>query len=108
VRGDCAQVYPGRAWEEVLSKLSGQPPSRPPVAKFRRVTSFFGQVVAADPQGRIVIPPKLREAAQIVDDVVILGQVNHLEVWNLDRFQQTLVADPLTAEDEDYLASLGI
>ena len=108
VRGDCAHVYPARAWEEVLAKLSGQPASRTPVAKFRRVTSFFGQVVACDPQGRLVVQHKLREAAQIVDDVVILGQSNHLEIWNLDRFQQTLVADPITAEDEDYLASLGI
>ncbi len=108
VRGDCAHIYPARAWEEVLTRLSAQAASKPPVAKFRRVTSYFGQVVPMDPQGRLVIPPKLRDAAQIADDVIILGQNNHLEVWNLERFQQTLVADPITAEDEDYLATLGI
>src|SRR5262245_6605634 len=108
VRGDCAHVYPGRVWEEVLTKLSTQPSSKPPVAKFRRVTSFYGQVVSLDPQGRLLIPPKLRDAAQIEDDVVILGQSNHLEIWNLKRFQQTLVSDPITPDDEDYLATLGI
>ncbi|HKY33853.1 MAG TPA: division/cell wall cluster transcriptional repressor MraZ [Candidatus Polarisedimenticolia bacterium] len=108
LRGDCAQVYPARAWEDVLGRLSTQPPSKPSVRKFRRVTSYYGQMATMDPQGRVLIHPRLREDAEIEEDVVILGQQNHLEVWNLKKFKHTLLADPISEEDEDYLATLGI
>ena len=108
VRGDCALVYPDRAWEEILKKLSTQPPSRVPVRKYLRATSFYGQAAGIDPQGRVLIHPRLRNDAGLEEEVVILGQQNHLEIWNLKRFKETLQSDPLSAEDEDFLASLGV
>ena len=108
VRGDCAQVYPSRAWEQILETLGSQPPSRIPVRKFLRYTGYYGQMSTPDPQGRLLIHPRLREAAGIEDDVLILGQKNHLEVWNLKKFKETILVDPVTAEDEDYLATLGL
>lgn len=108
VRGDCALIYPERAWQEIIQRLSSQPPSRVSVRKYRRATSYYGQPATCDPQGRVLIHPRLRTDAGIEEDVVILGQQNHLEVWNLKRFKETLQSDPLNAEDEDFLASLGI
>ena len=108
VRGDCAQIYPARAWEDVLAKLSAQPPSKPPVRKFRRATSFYGQPAGMDPQGRVLIHPRLRTVAAIEDEVLIVGLQTHLEVWNLKRFTEMLVGDPVNDEDEDYLASIGL
>jgi len=108
IRGECAQIYPGRAWEEVNRKLDTQPPSNPTVKKFRRATSFYGQSVSMDPQGRILIHPLLRTEAGLTDEVVVIGQNNHLEVWSLKRFKKALLASPFSSEDEDYLAKLGI
>lgn len=108
VRGDCAHVYPSRAWEQILETLSSQPPSRGPVRKFLRYTGYYGQMATPDPQGRLLIHPRLREAAGIEDEVLILGQKNHLEVWNLKKFKETILVEPVTAADEDYLATLGL
>ncbi|HET9482260.1 MAG TPA: division/cell wall cluster transcriptional repressor MraZ [Candidatus Polarisedimenticolia bacterium] len=108
VKGDCALIYPARAWDDVLQKLSTQPPSRSPVRKFRRATSYYGQPANPDPQGRVLIHPRLRIAAGLEEDVVVVGQQNHLEVWNLKKFTDQLGADPINADDEDYLATLGI
>jgi len=108
VRGDCALIYPERAWADVLQKLSAQPPSRVAVRKYRRATSFYGQPAGIDPQGRVLIHPRLRNDAGIEDEVVILGQQNHVEVWNLKKFKEALQSDPLNTEDEDFLASLGV
>lgn len=108
LHGDCAQVYPVRAWEEILERLAGQPPSKPPVRKFRRATSYYGQPAGIDPQGRVLIHPRLRLKAGLEDEVLIVGQQNHLEVWNLKRFEDSLQSDPVSSEDEDYLATLGI
>jgi hypothetical protein len=34
--------------------------------------------------------------------------LNYLEVWELERFQQRLLSDPYTEEDEAAIARLGI
>src|SRR5436309_15765540 len=100
--------YPDRAWEEVIPTLGKQPRSRVSVLKYLRSTSYYRQPATSDPQGRLLIHPRLRTDAGIEEEVVILGQQNHLEVWNLKRFKETLQSDPLNAEDEDFLASLGV
>jgi DNA-binding transcriptional regulator/RsmH inhibitor MraZ len=41
-------------------------------------------------------------------DVAVLGYLNYLEVWELERFQQRLLSEPYTEEDEAAIARLGI
>ena len=50
-------------------------------------TSYWGQVAELDAQGRVVIPPHLREAAGASADVDVLGLQNCLEIWNSDRLR---------------------
>jgi MraZ protein len=108
LNGHCANVYPGRAWEEIMGKIAGVPASQPAVAKLRRYTSYFGQMVTMDPQGRVLIPSLLRDKAQLKDQAIVLGQKDHMEIWNLERFQQSMDADPITTEDQDFFSTLGL
>ena len=57
--------------------------------------------------GRILIHPLLREKATINGEVAVLGQQNHLEIWNRSVFEETLSRNPLTDEDLSELAALG-
>ena len=69
----------------------------------------FGLLLAlADAQGRILLHPLLRRSAGVVGEVAVLGYLTYLEVWELERFQQRLLADPYTEEDEASIARLGI
>jgi DNA-binding transcriptional regulator/RsmH inhibitor MraZ len=61
-----------------------------------------------DGQGRILIHPLLRKSAGIYGDVAVLGYLTYLEVWELEKFQQRLLSDPYTEEDEAAIARLGI
>lgn len=108
LNGQCAHVYPGRAWEEIMQKIASVPASQPAVAKLRRYTSYYGQMAAMDPQGRVLIPSMIRDKAQLKDQAIVLGQKDHLEIWNMEKFQQTMDADPITTEDQDYYATLGL
>jgi len=47
-------------------------------------------------------------SAAVVGDVVVLGYLTYLEVWELDKFQQRMLSDPYTEEDEAAIARLGI
>lgn len=79
----------------------------PAKQKLQRITSYYGLVTQMDPQGRILIPPMLREDAQIAGDVVVIGKTDHLEVWNDAAFRRSLKEDPLTLEERERLAQQG-
>ena len=61
-----------------------------------------------DGQGRLLIQPVLREAAQMKGDVDVLGNLTYLDVWNHARFLENMSKSPITEEDEKTLDELGI
>jgi len=56
----------------------------------------------------VLIPPVLRESAQMKGEVSVSGQLTYLEVWNHARYQEQLKNNPITAEDAKVLDDLGI
>ena len=106
--GECVRIYPMPEWEAIEQRLSLLPSMDPARRKFLDRTNYFGQQSAMDTQGRILIHPLLRKSAQVVGDVVVLGYLTYLEVWELDKFQQRMLSDPYTEEDEAAIARLGI
>lgn len=74
-------------WEELARKISERPLSDESVRAFRRRV-FSGAVdLTPDRQGRIVLPPYLRDFAGIEDEVVIAGMFNYVELWSVDGWQ---------------------
>lgn len=106
--GDYARIYPMKAWAEIEKKLAKLSSHNPAKQKFLARTNYFGQVVELDGQGRILIPPVLREAAHMKGEVTVSAQLTYLEVWNHARFLEQMKNNPITAEDEKVLDNLGI
>lgn len=107
-KGDHARVYPMKEWEAIEARLAKLSSYEPTKRKFLERTNYFGQAVEVDGQGRILIPPVLREAAEMKGEVDIQGQLKYLEIWNHARFLKRLNSDPITAEDEKAFGELGI
>lgn len=108
VVGRSATLYPLAAWEEIERKLAEVPSSDRAKQRFLERVNYFGQQLRLDTQGRVVIPQILRERAEIVGEVVVSGRIEHLEVWNRERFDQKLLEEPFTEEDFQALAERGI
>ena len=108
ITGQNVLLYPLSEWEDIEAKLSEPPKMLPEKIKFLRHTSYYGQVTSMDRQGRVLIHPLLREAAQIDGELAVMGYINYLQVWNRDRFQSLLESDPYTDQDAAALAELGI
>lgn len=106
--GDHARIYPMKAWEEIERKLAKRSSYNPVKQKFLTRTNYFGQVVEVDGQGRILIPPVLRESAEMKGEVNVQGQLTYLEVWNHARFLEQLNRSPITAEDVKGFDELGV
>jgi MraZ protein len=105
VTGESARIYPMKVWSEIEDKLAKQPTSSQAKRKFLLRTSYFGQTVELDGQGRLLLPAVLRETAQMKGEVDVFGSLDYLEVMNHTRVLDDLKNQPFT--DEDW-TSLGI
>ena len=106
--GDTARIYPMKVWEEIEAKLSRLSSHNRTKEKFLTWTNYYGQAVEIDGQGRILIPPVLREAALMKGDVDVNGNLTYLEVWNHARSLENLKKSQITDEDWKTLDDLGI
>ncbi len=106
--GDSARIYPMKVWTEIEEKLAKGSSQNRAKRKFLMRTSYFGQVVEMDGQGRVLLPPVLREAAKTVGEVDVFGNLDHLEVMNHTQVMDQIEKDPFTEEDYKALEDLGI
>lgn len=109
VSGEFVRIYPLHAWTEIEKRLAVMPQSHPARQRFLERVNFFGQVAQVDAQGRILIPQILRKMASMEGDVGVLGQQNHVAVWNSKRLEEKLFEkEPFTELDAKQLAEFGI
>jgi MraZ protein len=108
VEGDSALLYPLPVWERIEERLAAMPSTDQAKSRYLERVSYFGQQARLDAQGRLVVPPILRESAGIAGEVVVSARIDHLVVWNRERFEARLKAAPITAEDYRVLSERGI
>jgi MraZ protein len=106
--GQSVRIYPMPVWLEVERRLAQVPSTHPARQRFLDRVNFYGQVGELDPQGRVLIQPRLRETALMNGEVDVLGQQSYLEVWNHERLVARLSAEPFTDDDAKALSDFGI
>ena len=106
--GESVLIYPMPVWLEVERKLSNMASTHPSRLKFLDRVNYYGQEGELDSQGRVAIPPVLRDSASIIGEVRVFGRINHIEVWNAERFAQRLQRESWTDEDALRLSEHGI
>ena len=106
--GQRALIYPMPVWFDYQARLAKVPSASQPKKKILERLNYFGQTGAIDGQGRVLIPAVLRREAGIAEDVVVIGNNDHLIVWNEERIQRRLAENPLTDEDYKELELHGV
>jgi MraZ protein len=83
----CLFLFPESAWKTLASKLESLPlADKVEERAFKRTLLAGACEAGVDPQGRILIPQMLLEYAQIRREAVILGVLNHVEIWSRERW----------------------
>jgi transcriptional regulator MraZ len=106
--GQSVRVYPFSVWRDIEDKLATLPSMNKSKRKLLDRVNYWGQAVQMDGQGRILIPSLLRESAGMQGEVAVIGYLNYLDIWSMDRFRTHLKDNPLTDEDMQALSDLGI
>ena len=93
----CLHLYPIEAWEEVERKIAELPAHDPHVRRFRRSYVSAAHECELDRAGRVLVPPHLREKADLTKDVLWAGTGRIIEVWSKARWDEAVLTPP---EDE--------
>ena len=82
----CLFIYPNEEWEKFVMQLKELPGNK----EARQLQRYFlagAANVEMDKQGRFLIPAKLREAAGLTKDIVTVGVISKLEIWDKEKWE---------------------
>jgi len=86
---NCITVYPLAEWKKLAQEVTGgNAISRSKQRRLNRALFAGAFLLHLDGQGRMALPPKLKEEAGIDDEVIIAGANNYLELWNPQAWQE--------------------
>ena len=78
----CLLIYPLDEWELIQQKIEALPSFHPMTRRIQRLLIGHATDVELDGNGRILIPPLLREYAGLEKRSILLGQGKKFELWD--------------------------
>ena len=83
----CLLVYPQPDWEPIEQKLMSLSSFNAQIRELQRRLVGYAEDVVMDATGRILVPPALRQFAQLEKAAVLVGQGNKFELWNKNNWE---------------------
>lgn len=83
----CLLLYPMATWEEIEKELSLLPSFDPVARRIQRLLMGHATELEVDAGGRILLPPLLRDYAELEKDLVCVGQGKKIELWSANTWQ---------------------
>lgn len=104
---NCVYIYPKEEWHRFEQELrSAQATQRRMLHRF-----FFSGASECeiDTQGRVVIPPNIREYAGLSKEIVVIGMSDKVEIWDREKWD-SYMDDPAFESEEiaKFMENLGI
>lgn len=104
----CLAIFPRQEWEKLANRVAELPFSDAGARVFSRFVFSGAFEFTLDAQGRVVLPPGLREFAELNTEAVVVGARDHIELWEPGKWAtysaEMNSADALGAR----IADLGI
>ena len=87
-RDQCLLIYPFPDWEDIERKLMKLPSLNPQARRLQRLMVGHATELDLDGNGRILLPPSLREYGLLTRDVMLIGQGLRFELWDETRWNE--------------------
>lgn len=86
VHDKCLLIYPRPEWDGLEEQIRALPTFNPKTRRLQRLLIGHARDLELDGNGRILIPPELRDYAELEKKVILVGQGHRLELWNLESW----------------------
>lgn len=77
----CLAIYTQEEWENLQTKLLSLNSNQSDTRKYIRFLVGSATECDCDNHGRVILPANLIEYSHIKKELVILGSLNHIEIW---------------------------
>lgn len=84
----CLFMFPEEEWRTQESKFKAIPFTKQQARAFNRLYFSGAAEVDFDKQGRILLPPYLKDFAQIKKEVIIAGVSSRIEIWSKEKWEE--------------------
>ena len=105
----CLVAYPYEEWRVLGDRVSSLSMVKKEVKAFQRFFISGATECPIDKLGRILVPPTLRDYAQLGRNVVFAGMLRKFEIWSKERWLEEIKRSEVDFEGMgEALADLGI
>ena len=104
-------AYPYDEWRKIETRILSMAERSDNMRRFRRVFIGGAFECSCDKQDRILIPQNLRQYAEIDKEIVLVGVLDHFEIWSRkswDRENIHLEKDMKKEDVRNEIAKLGL
>jgi MraZ protein len=95
----CLYIFPVDEWEKVEQKLRSLAQTDPNALYYIRATLANAADVQVDRQGRIMVPANLIKLVGLTKEVLIIGALERMEIWDPEAFEKYLEDCPESYEE---------
>lgn len=107
----CLVAFPMVSWSRLEERILKLAEKSEVMRRFRRVFIGGAHECACDKQDRLLIPPALRQYAGLNKEIVLVGVLDHFEIWSRENYENEelmLANDLKDPEARNEIAKLGI
>ncbi|MFI4937760.1 MAG: division/cell wall cluster transcriptional repressor MraZ [Candidatus Berkiellales bacterium] len=78
----CLLIYPMTEWEKIEKQIEALPSFNPLARRVQRLLIGHATEANLDGNGRMLVPPPLRDYASLQKEIVLIGQGRKFELWD--------------------------
>ena len=96
-------AYTFQEWNKIETKILSLVEKSPSMRRFRRIFIGGAFECSIDKQERVLIPPSLRQDASLEKKIVLIGVLDHFEIWSHSNYEKEKIELKKDLEDEEVI-----
>lgn len=104
----CVLVYPEPHWQTILPKIQSLPSFNKAALRAQRLLIGYATPLELDANGRVLLPPTLREYAKLEKRLMLVGLGNKFELWSEEAWLNSVTASAAEEELPAEMLSLSL
>lgn len=100
IKSACLLLYPLNEWQKIEAKLLKLSDTNPTERALKRLLLGYAHELELDSNGRLLLPPPLRQYAGLQKKAMLVGQLNKFELWDEQAWNKQIEYDQNVIRDE--------